>query len=516
MSERSRLSRTTWVAAAGLVLLAAGVGAGYLVYWPPKGPGESEAGTGGPRSLSAQVHELCTACHAYPSPSSFPRWAWKNEVDQAFGFIQEFKPHLKGPTPDEVANYYENRAPLELPPAKVERADRPLGIRFEKIEAPSSSLPERPHVSNVQLVHLSSDSKLDILACDMEAGLVMALTPGDPAWRILSRAIPYPARAEVVDLDGDGIKDLLVANLGNFTPTDKKLGSVVWLRGQKDGTYKAHTLLDNVGRVADVRAAHFRSKEKLDLVVGVFGWRHVGEILLLENETTDWDNPKFVPRVLDDRHGTIHVPVADLNGDGKPDFVALIAQEHETVVAFLNEGNGKFRKETIYEANDPSYGSSGIQLVDLDRDGKLDVLYTNGDVMDSPHLLKPFHGIRWLKNMGTYPFEHRSLTAMYGVHAAVAADLGGTGRNDVLAVAFLPESAFPMRKEKQLDSVVLLEQTGSGKFARHTLEGVTCDHVSCAVGDLYGTGRLDLVIGRFGGPAGTSPVTIWRNHGPGK
>ena len=106
--------------------------------------------------------------------------------------------------------------------------------------------------------------------------------------------------------------------------------------------------------MADVQAADFRGTGKLDLVVAVFGWHDAGEILLLENQTTDWAKPKFVPRVLDDRHGAIHVPVADLNGDGKPDFVALIAQEHETVVAFLNEGGGKFRKETLYRPRTPA------------------------------------------------------------------------------------------------------------------------------------------------------------------
>src|SRR5205085_3877206 len=132
--------------------------------------------------------------------------------------------------------------------------------------------------------------------------------------------------------DGDGILDIVVANLGSFPPTDTRCGSVVWLRGKPDGTFQPVTLLSNVGRVADVRAADFRGTGKLDLVVGVFGLHAVGEILFLENHTTDRAAPKFVPTVLDTRHGAIHVPVADLNGDGRPDFVALIAQEHETVV----------------------------------------------------------------------------------------------------------------------------------------------------------------------------------------
>ena len=63
----------------------------------------------------------------------------------------------------------------------------------------------------------------------------------------------------------------------------------------------------------------------------------------------------------------------------------------------------RFRKETIYQAPHPAYGSTGIQLVDLDGDGRVDVLYTNGDVFDD-NILKPYHGIHWLQNQGRFPF----------------------------------------------------------------------------------------------------------------
>jgi hypothetical protein len=204
---------------------------------------------------------------------------------------------------------------------------------------------------------------------------------------------------------------------------------------------------------------------------------------------------------------------ADLNGDGRLDFVALISQEHEVIVAFLNEGNGKFRKEIIYKAEHPAYGSSGIQLVDLNGDGKVDVLYTNGDTLDRPFLLKPYHSIQWLENKGTFPFVHHPITPMYGVHRAIAADFRGVGRMDIAAVCFLPIEGFPQRSPMNLDSVIYLEQTAPGQFARHTLETVTCDHVSCAAGDLYGTGKIDLVTGQFGSEATKNVITIWKNEG---
>jgi hypothetical protein len=347
----------------------------------------------------------------------------------------------------------------------------------------------------------------------MSGSKVMLLRPYEPApaWKVLAR-VPHPAHAEIVDLDGDGIPDILVACLGSFPPTDERVGSVVWLRGKPDGTFTSHTLLDKVGRVADVQAADFRGTGKLDLVVAVFGWQSTGEVLFLENHTTDWNSPKFVPSVIDSRHGTIHVPVADLNGDGKPDFVALISQEHETVVAFLNEGNGKFRAKTLYSAPHPGYGSSGIQLVDLDGDGKLDVLYTNGDVLDEPYLFKPYHSVQWLRNLGNLRFEHHHLTPMYGTHRAVAADLFGTGRPAVVAVSFLPEDKFPDRRKRKADAILVLEQVAPGKFERHSLATVDCDHVTCAVGDLYGRGQLDIVVGNFTPLSAKEPVMILKSR----
>ena len=46
------------------------------------------------------------------------------------------------------------------------------------------------------------------------------------------------------------------------------------------------------------KPADFRGVGKLDLLVAVFGWRTTGEVLYLENRTTDWAHPVFVPHVL--------------------------------------------------------------------------------------------------------------------------------------------------------------------------------------------------------------------------
>jgi len=482
-----------------------------------------------PADIERQVHSFCGECHAYPPADSFPRKHWRAEVERGFRFFDQSGSSIAAPKLSQVIRYYEDRAPEDFPPASITPASKPLGIQFEQLTYPPPAGP-RPMISNVSAVRLPSGvtnpaaiakEPVTLLACDMEGGRILALRPTDPSpkWKVLGKAF-HPAHAEVIDLDGDGILDILVADLGSFPPTDRRCGSVLWLRGKKDGTFDDPiTLLSNVGRVADVRAADFRGTGKLDLVVGVFGLYATGEILFLENRTTDWSKPEFVSSQIDARHGTIHVPVVDLNGDGKPDFIALISQEHETVVAFINQGGGKFRAETLYSAPHPGWGSSGIQLVDLNNDGKVDVLYTNGDILDEPYLWKPYHGIQWLENRGDLKFEYHRIADMYGVHNAVAARITGGPLPDILAVSFLPSDKFPDRAARKADAVVLFEQVAAGKFERHTLLSEKCDSVVCIAADLYGTDprnpRLaDLVVGNFVSPTIDHPVAIWKNLGP--
>jgi hypothetical protein len=465
----------------------------------------------------AEIRTFCQACHAYPPADSVPCFAWLGEIKRAYGFAERSELALQPPPFDTVVRYFEEQAPTELPPALIEYASGPVPVPLTRIGFAGPPQPKPPAVSNVNLVHLFDKKRLDVLVCDMRTGRIMALSPYEavPAWRLLG-ATPNPAHATVIDLDKDGILDVLVANLGSMLPTEELVGSVTWLRGTPEGEFTPITLLEGVGRVADVRAADFDGDGKLDLVVAAFGRNETGEIYALTNQTEDWSRPRFERRMLDARHGAIHVPVCDLNKDGKPDFVALISQEHETIVAFVNQGGGRFRKEVIHTAPHPAYGSSGIQLVDLDGDGDLDVLYSNGDVFDGPPLLKPYHGVQWLENRGSFPFVHHPLGPMYGASRAVAGDIDGDGLLDVLAVSFLPEENFPQREKLELDAVILLRQTEPRRFARYTLAKGSCDHPTCAAGDIFGTGRVDFVTGNFLPRRAGDTVTLWKTPSPNK
>lgn len=419
--------------------------------------------------------------------------------------------------PDLITRYYENGAPEVLPPPAA-WPDDDAGARYTRHVFRLTGDAPPPTVANVRFLDLDGDGKLHAVGVDMAAGLVLAADPARPGTtlRVLGR-VPHPCHVEAVDLDRDGRVDLLVADLGAVPPGDYLKGSVVWMRRLADGTYRNVTLASGLPRVADVQAVDVDGDQDIDVVVGAFGWREVGGIHLLENRGTSAEAPTFVKREIDARQGAIHVPVTDLSGDGKPDFVGLLAQHHEAVVAYLGDGTRGFKAQTLYSAPHPSWGSSGLALVDFDRDGDADVLMTNGDMLDD-FLLKPYHGVRWLENRGGLKFQEHELAMLPGVHRALASDLDGDGDLDVVACAFVqftsPEGDVrdPRAAEHaRLPSLVWLEQTSPGKFERRALERGS-SHVTLDVADYDRDGDADLLLGNFRLAAGAAWLEVWENR----
>ncbi len=477
---------------------------------------EGSGGFGSSRTLGHSplrdsVAAFCGDCHTTPHADTFPKAAWEAEVERGYRFyLDAGREDLVLPPKADIVGYFRSLAPdeLALPPPPDPSASAPLFVR----EATT------PDVMAPAISHLEwSSADHEFLASDMRSGAVerYRLWQGQFASERLA-TLRNPARVTRCDLDGDGRMDLVAADLGSFPARDHLLGRVVWLRATEDGGVEERVLLDDIGRVADVEPADFDGDGDLDLVVAEFGWIKTGGIHLLENRGIGPGRERFSPQILDRRHGTSHVPIVDLNQDGRPDFVALISQEHEVVEAFLNSGDGTFRRETLYAAGDPAFGSSGILVVDLDQDGDLDVVLTNGDTFDSFYL-KPYHAIHWLENAGRFPFTEHQLLSMPGVHRAVAADLDGDGDLDVAAVSLIPHNLMSNASARGLDSVVWLEQISSGRFMRHVIEASVCNHVTIVAGDFDEDGDVDLVTASFDESAVDllPGLTWWRNNSPG-
>jgi hypothetical protein len=483
-------------AAAALALAAA------LLAWPLERPAAAPP-AGDAKQGEALARKLCVECHVFAPPEVLPRALWRAEMVK-MALIVEGKgiPGWGEAVPQvtlsedyrRILAYYEAKAPPALPAIEEWPPPGEGRLRFERRPiAFKEALTPEPAVANVQLADMDGDGRPEALACDMRQGVVFLARPAEPERGALPLAqVPHPAHVSVADLDGDGLRDLLVADLGAFYPGDHEKGAVIWLRAIPTGGY-APVTWGGFPRVADVEAADVDADGRLDLLVSAFGWWRKGQLaLLLARPAADAEHG-FARAVLDRRPGPIHVVPADLDGDGKLDFVALIAQEHEAVVAFLGDGRGGFGARTLYAAPHPSWGSSGLQLADLDADGDPDVLLTNGDMFDDD-VLKPYHGIQWLENRGGLRFEARPLARLAGAHRAVAADLDGDGDLDVVASAFTGLAGGP---EPRLPSLVWLEQVKKGRFERRTIAVGRPSYPTLDVADVDGDGDLDVVTGTF-------------------
>jgi hypothetical protein len=414
------------------------------------------------------------------------------------------------PDMERVLRYYLAHAPEALPVPSTWPAASTAG--FVKRAMNPSGAPPDPAVANVRLIDVDGDGRLELLATDMRYGMVLMGRPyvPDSTFEVIAQ-LNNPAHIAMTDFDKDGIKDFFVGDLGEFLPADHTRGAVVWLRGTKAGKYET-LALDGWPRVADAELADFNGDGTLDVAVAAFGWRKVGNLSVLENHTTDYTRPSFVARVVDPRPGSIHAIPVDLNRDGHMDLVAVLAQQFETVVAYLNTGAKEitFTPQVIYTAPHPNWGSSGIQVVDLDADGDLDVLLTHGDTFDD-QIIKPYHGIQWLENRGGYPFVEHRLADLPGVARAQAGDLDGDGDLDVVASAFMAGESDV--DESKLGALVWLEQVSKGTFERRTLALGTPRYATLDLGDFDLDGDLDIVTGNFLIQAKPSAwVEIWENQ----
>ena len=462
-------------------------------------------------ALEIKIRKACTQCHEWTPPEILPKKEWPGLIQRKFRLanISLLQSHNK-PIWDidalQVASYFRSKAPakLDTPPWTAQPGGPKL--QFSRRLLPGKTVRGlQPGAANVRLLELFSDLKgPELVVSDMISGWVSWTDPDDSQMDLQPIAqLNNPCHAEAVDLDRDGRTDLLVAELGWPKPTDQRTGSVSWLRRTGSRQFEVHRLLTGIGRVADVQAADFDSDQDLDVIVAEFGWRTVGGIHYLENgsnlkKASKLGASDFRSMELDDRAGAIHIPIADLNQDGRPDFIALLSQEHEAVVAFLNRGSGVFEKKDLFRAPHPYWGSSGIEIIDLDKDGDLDVILTHGDTLDDMVQMRPNHGLSWLENSGDLSFVHHWVDVYYGALRAEAADLDGDGDLDLVASSYLPNLSEEQRHQYNLSGVVWYEQTKPRSFQPRSLVDIPCDYVTLELGDIDSDGRTDIILGNFG------------------
>lgn len=386
--------------------------------------------------------------------------------------------------------------------------DAPLRYEPTAIGAAVDEFGE-PWVSHVEIVDVDQDGMLDVLYCDGKKNSVRWIRQsprGTFTETVIAADVPGPAHVSTADLNATGRLDVLVACMGIISPNNEEIGSVLVLENLDNRAFRKRVLIEHVARVTDVQAANLagHTNGRLDLIVGQFGYVE-GEISWMRN----LGNWQFERTLLHDKPGTIHTPVADFDGDGLMDFAALIAQHDEEVRLFRNLGNGRFASTVSWHSANADWGSSGMAVVDLNRDSKPDLLFTNGDGLDYPGSdLRPWHGLQWLENTGAGFFRYHHIGNLPGVYAPCSADLDGDGDWDIVTV-----SAFAEWSKPESVSLMAWLNNGSSEFSPVPLAHRPIGLISAAVGDLDGNGVPVIVTGGFyPWPPfeHMSNITLWR------
>jgi len=367
-----------------------------------------------------------------------------------------------------------------------------------------------PLVSNIQVADLDGDGLMDIIVCDCKSNSVNWIRQypaGVYTETVLADGLNAPAHAQVIDFDKDGDKDILVAVLGLLFPSNDKIGSVIILENDGKNHFIKHVVADKIARVSDVRAGDLDGDGDMDLAVAQFGYDD-GETRWIEN----LGNWQFKSHILQNLSGPINVELVDIDKDGDLDIISLVSQEWEEIYCFINDGKGNFTSKLLYGSSNEDFGSSGIFICDLDKDGDDDILYTNGDAFDYiPPQGRPWHGVQWLENKGNLNFEFHRICNFMGAYNVRPVDIDNDGDLDLFCV-----SAFNLWDKPESQSFIWLENNGKMQFTLHNIASSPTHLLTLEMGDFNNDGLMDFVTG---GMHAYPPfdrmgrITMWMNNG---
>lgn len=519
----SERGQSRWRLAAGIVV---GVILGVLVYltysngqadeavgvWP-RDDAPPERGAVAGEGVGEVMY--CASCHLLPPPEILSRNEWPTVIDRMNRVIDYHR--LGEPlTPEEqqrITHWYVTRAPSDVPPLTDEGNASP--IRFSSGAFGNTELPAAdggpPQIGHLRIVDLDGSGEPRVLISDVgHSALMLAERDENGVWRERKLAeITAPAQVDVGDVNGNGHRDIVVADVGRVPPTDDLVGRVVLLENDGEMQFTARTLLRNLPRMSDARFADVNGNGRTDILFASFGLYRNGQVGWLEQT----DEGEFEHHAILVSNGISHVRPADLTDNGLTDFVVLVSQEHQEVLAFINQGEGVFDHGILHRAPHPMWGYASMELVDLNGSGRLDVLLANGDAFDLDYTPKPWHGVQWLENLGDLAFRPHDVFNFHGAYTAVAADLTGNGHLDIVTSSMANHWDDPDRQ-----SVIWLENDGQQRFRPRRLAERPTSQITIAVGDLTGNGRADVLGGGLYGiierPEHFGRVTKWRNLGP--
>ncbi|HVW71248.1 MAG TPA: VCBS repeat-containing protein [Steroidobacteraceae bacterium] len=307
-----------------------------------------------------------------------------------------------------------------------------------------------------------------------------------------------PNSVAVADVNGDGIPDLLVATtVDNGQASNPGVASVYLGSSSSPGTYLKGVDYPTTGTnpsgiaVTDITGAGGK-----DMIVANFG---NGNATIFMHDPA---NPgKFLAGVTLTTGGQPNqVVTADLNGDGRPDFVfADLSSSGNAIVVLQNSTTaGQFQPPV-----DLSTGNltTSVAVGDLNGDGKPDIVAANYDSNGNNGQVTIF--FQSATTPGTFA-AGVSFPAGAQPQSVKILDVNGDGLPDLIVANQGPGSDGTGAPGV---SILLQDATHRGTFLAPITYSTPSGAIDVAVGDLNGDGKPDLVVASLG-PAPTGAVSV--------
>jgi hypothetical protein len=330
---------------------------------------------------------------------------------------------------------------------------------------------------------LRNDNVADLVFVDVNSEhLYVQLNNGDGTFQDPVQVFADPAigRVTVVDVNGDGIPDVLVPHAG---------GLVHVLLGNGDGTFQFgpdRFVGTDLSEFGETVFAHFNGDGNLDLatIVGAYTPSSVG-VRFANPDGTFQTTPTYPAGPLPG--GFV---LGDFNNDGIPDLAMIDNLPMGTVRVFQGNGDGTFAAPQIF-----SVGPNSVNMTSgyFDRSGNLDLAVVTSAGVD----ILLGNGDGTFQPAGTYATGVNPLGVAVG-------DFTGDGNFDLAVVNGRTSDSYN-------GSVSILLGNGDGTFQPARNMALGDWPYAIAVGDFRGDGHMDLAVVNHIGRG----VTVFLGNGDG-
>jgi hypothetical protein len=239
--------------------------------------------------------------------------------------------------------------------------------------------------SSPAVADLNGDGKRDLVVANCDFGcqsgngtVGVLLGNGDATFQT---AVTYGTggvaaqQVRIADVNGDGKRDLIVANAcASSANCPFSPGSVSILLGNGDGTFQPAVAYGSGGDDAfSIAVADVNGDGKLDVLV-TNSYADTGCCLLGPLGVLLGNGDGTFQPVITYNLGVFiqRIAVADVNRDGKRD---LLATTDSSLMVLLGNGDGTFQAPVFYGTG--GAGAVGIAIADVNGDGRPDVMVTN-------------------------------------------------------------------------------------------------------------------------------------------